>query len=73
MTARCTVCNILINFGGRSERLAEMRHCGKEPERLIHSGSSGVYLSVKNEKIYKLVDGKFIEESAEVRPQGRLR
>lgn len=62
MTARCIVCSAYISFGGRGERLKLMRHCGKEPERLIFGQAvpAGTkYISVKTSEEYKLVNGKF--------------
>ena len=64
MTARCVECGYYISFGGRGERLKLMRHCGKEPERLIAAGinnGGGLYKSVKTEIIYYLQNGVFHE------------
>jgi hypothetical protein len=71
MTARCIVCSAYIHFGGRGERLKLMRHCGKEPERLIFGQATQegtTYLSVKTSKKYRLSDGKFVEITPQSEP-----
>lgn len=74
MNARCTVCSAHISFGGRGERLKLMRHCGKEPERLIYGQATNMgckYISVKDSKEYYLHNGKFYpwpKEEPETKP-----
>lgn len=58
MTARCTVCDSYVHFGGRGSKLAELCHHGM-CELLTYDYQLNLYQNKKGEK-FKLDNGKFI-------------